>query len=59
MGNQNIKLESGHYTFWKCYIQVVIIVLITPSFSEHPRFQEKMTFAEAFLVNRGKSKFKK
>ena len=42
VANQNNKLESGHYTFWKSYIQEVLYIFegrdITAFFAGHPKF---------------------
>ena len=59
VANQNKKLESGHFTFWKCYIQgAPRKKQCTAPSVEHLKFPENMTFAEVFWVKLDKKKKK-
>ena len=54
MTNQNKKIKSGYYTFWKCSIHEESNK--TASFADNQKFQEKITFTHALWANSDQSK---
>ena len=58
--SKEMQLELGYCSFWNCYIQgTPRWSNITAPFAEHLKFQDQMTFMEAFWVNSGTPKHKK
>ena len=61
VANQNNKLNSGHYTVWKWYIQEVLHIDegsdITSFSTQHPEFQEWVTFLQGIWPDIDKLKW--